>query len=119
MMLNKGEAVIVGAWAVMVPYPFLPSPQRVWPLTSMSPRPMYPLPGPSMSPRWWPGEEPYCPRMCLSPLWQLQVWGSGFCRKVGDVEAGGSWDWSTRGCQQGRGRKSLGGSKVWVPELKE
>ncbi|XP_036764956.2 protein smoothened isoform X3 [Manis pentadactyla] len=47
-------------------------PLRVWPLTSMSPRQMCPLPGPSMSPRWWLGEEPYCPRMCLSPLWQPQ-----------------------------------------------
>ena len=64
------------AWAIMVPHPFLPSPQRAWPLTSMSPQPTCPLPGPSMSPRWWPGEAPYCPRMCLSPRWQHQVWAS-------------------------------------------
>lgn len=86
----------------MIPYPFLPFPQRVWPLTSMSPPLMCPLPGPSMSPRWWLGEEPYCPRMCLSPLWQLQVEDSGLCRKVGDIEAGGYW-----GCQKVRGKERL------------
>ena len=80
MVPNMEGAVTVRAWAIMVPHPFLPSPQRAWPLTSMSPQPTCPLPGPSMSQRWWPGEAPYCPRMCLSPRWQHQVW---VCAPIG------------------------------------
>lgn len=62
---------------------------------------MCPPPGPSMSLRWWLGEEPYYPKMCLSPLWQLQVWGSGFCRKLGDIEAGGTPGLEYQGLPEG------------------
>lgn len=36
--------------------------QPAWPSTSTSRRPTCPRRGPSTSPRWWPGEEPSCPR---------------------------------------------------------
>ncbi|XP_028702112.2 protein smoothened isoform X3 [Macaca mulatta] len=99
--------LLASAWVPRRLRSCYPWARRAWPLISMSPQLMSPLPGPSTSPRWWLGEEPYCPRIFLSPLWQLQCPQRnkptcGWLRQRSPQNCRSAWAGRRRG---GRGRR--------------